>query len=247
MRSGVTIQGIQRAPVGNIWIHAFESVEDAVSCILPAAEPLSGFAVAINPEKVVASLTDREARCAIEAANVRYADGIGVVWAIRRHVRGAGRVPGCDLWEKLMGRAGEAGVPVYLIGARPDVVRTVRDRLKAAYGVQVVGARDGFFSPQEVPELISDVRESRARIVCVAMGSPKQEKFIGELMVQHPDCFYMGVGGTFDVYAGTVKRAPPAWRNAHLEWLYRLLREPRRIKRYGPIVRFAWLLTLGRL
>lgn len=221
-------------------VRPFHDMKDAVNWIIDpqTGQMRSGFAVAINPEKVVRAQQDVALRQALAAATLRYADGIGVVWAMRRRGIPNNRIPGCELWEALMARCGQTGTPVYLVGARPEVLQQVCDKLQREYSVSLAGKQDGFFDRESTDTVIQRIAESGTKFVAVAMGSPTQESFIDRCRLAHPNCFYMGVGGTFDVYSGVVRRAPAGWRWLHLEWLYRLLANPSRALRQRALLTF---------
>jgi UDP-N-acetyl-D-mannosaminouronate:lipid I N-acetyl-D-mannosaminouronosyltransferase len=227
--------------VFGIPVRPFHIMKDAVNWIVDpqTGQVRSGFAVAINPEKVVRAQHDAALRQALASATLRYADGIGVVWAMRRLGVPSGRIPGCELWEALMSRCGQTGAPVYLVGARPEVLQQVCDKLQTQYGVTLAGVTDGFFDRKATDELIRKIAASGAKFVAVAMGSPTQETFIARCRQVYPDCFYMGVGGSFDVYSGVVNRAPAAWRWLHLEWLFRMLASPSRLLRQRTLLTFV--------
>ncbi|VEC58725.1 UDP-N-acetyl-D-mannosaminuronic acid transferase [Escherichia coli] len=108
--------------------------------------------------------------------------------------------------------------------------------------MNIVGSQDGYFKPEQRQALFERIHASGAQIVTVAMGSPKQEIFMRDCRLVHPDALYMGVGGTYDVFTGHVKRAPKIWQTLGLEWLYRLLSQPSRIKASAS---FAALFTLA--
>ena len=222
-------------------VRPFRSMQDAVNWIVDpqTGDVRAGFGVAINPEKVVRAQNDAALGEALAAATLRYADGIGVVWAIRRRGIPNNRIPGCELWEALMARCGQTGLPVYLVGARPEVLQQVCDKLQTQYAITLAGVSDGYFDREATNELICKIAASGAKFVAVAMGSPMQETFIARCRQVHPDCFYMGVGGSFDVYSGAVRRAPAAWRWLHLEWLFRLLANPLRILRQKNLLTFV--------
>ena len=113
-------------------------------------------------------------------------------------------------------------------------------------GINIVGYRDGYIkSAEERLALIHDVVEKKPNVVFVAMGSPKQELLMEEMFTQHR-AVYQGLGGSFDVYTGHVERAPQWWVNHGLEWAYRMLKEPKRIKRQIHLLRFEWWLLSGR-
>ncbi len=208
-----------------------------------------GTLVAINAEKVLAAENDAQVRELIMASEFKYADGISVVRSIRKKYPQAqvSRVAGADLWEALMERAGRDGTPVFLVGGRPEVLTQTEQKLRAQWNVNIVGSQDGYFSAQEREALFERIRDSGAQLVSVAMGSPRQEILMRDCKCVHPHALYMGVGGTYDVFTGHVKRAPKGWQNLGLEWLYRLLTQPSRITRQLRLLRYlAWHYT-GRL
>jgi len=236
----------QQVKVGVIEVAAFKDMAALLQYIVPADGPVyAGSAIAINPEKVLAASRNPQVREVIAAADIRYADGIGVVKAVRRRLgQRVARIPGCELWQELMQRAASYQVPVFIIGARPEVLAQTRDKLMAA-GTKLVGAVDGYFSDEAA--LIVQIKQAAPRIVSVAMGSPKQEMLIQRLQQAHPDCFYMGVGGTYDVYTGNVKRAPALWCKLNLEWAYRLVLQPSRVGRQLGLMRYLWWYWTGKV
>lgn len=199
-----------------------------------------GTLVAINAEKVLTAEDNPEVRTLIEAAEYKYADGISVVRSVRKKFPNAqvSRVAGADLWEALMARAGEEGTPVFLVGGKPEVLAQTQAKLRAQWKVNIVGSQDGYFTLEQRSALFEQIHASGAKIVTVAMGSPKQEIFMRDCRQVHPHALYMGVGGTYDVFTGHVKRAPKVWQNLGLEWLYRLLSQPSRITRQLRLLRY---------
>jgi len=209
----------------------------------------AGTLVAINAEKMLAVEDNAEVKSLIEAAEFKYADGISVVRSIRKKFPEAqvSRVAGADLWEALMARAGQDGTPVFLVGGKPDVLAQTEQKLQAQWNVNIVGSQDGYFRPENQQALFERIRDSGAKMVTVAMGSPRQEILMRDCRQVYPDALYMGVGGTYDVFTGHVKRAPKVWQNLGLEWLYRLLSQPTRIKRQIKLLRYlSWHYT-GRM
>ena len=199
-----------------------------------------GTLVAINAEKMLTLEDNAEVRELINAAEFKYADGISVVRSVRKKYPEANvsRVAGADLWEALMARAGAEGTPVFLVGGKPEVMAETVEKLRKQWNVNLVGTQDGYFTPEARQALFERIRESGAKIVTVAMGSPKQEILMRDCRRVYPDALYMGVGGTYDVFTGHVKRAPKVWQNLGLEWLYRLLSQPSRIKRQLRLLRY---------
>ncbi|WP_061706570.1 lipopolysaccharide N-acetylmannosaminouronosyltransferase [Pseudenterobacter timonensis] len=227
----------------------WRDMQHALDYLWDGGSMKSGTLVAINAEKMLAVENNAEVRSLIEAAEFKYADGISVVRSIRKKYPQAqvSRVAGADLWEALMERAGEDGTPVFLIGGKPDVLAQTEQKLRTQWNVNLVGSQDGYFRPEDRQALFERVRDSGAKIVTVAMGSPRQEILMRDCRQVCPDALYMGVGGTYDVFTGHVKRAPKVWQNLGLEWLYRLLSQPSRITRQIKLLRYlAWHYT-GRL
>lgn len=209
----------------------------------------TGTLVAINAEKMLTIEDNAQVRDLIEAAEFKYADGISVVRSLRKKYPDAdiSRVAGADLWEALMARAGADGTPVFLIGGKPEILAQTEQKLRARWQVNIVGSQDGYFSADQQQALFARIRNSGAKIVTVAMGSPRQEILMRDCRQVYPDALYMGAGGTYDVFTGCVKRAPKAWQNLGLEWLYRLLSQPSRITRQLRLLRYLGWHYSGRL
>jgi UDP-N-acetyl-D-mannosaminouronate:lipid I N-acetyl-D-mannosaminouronosyltransferase len=232
--------------VGGVEVMAFESMQQLANYIVrDDGSVFAGAAVAINPEKVMKARQDPAIKSMLNSAELRYADGMGVVKVMRKKLgKPVQRVPGCETWEAIMARAAAKQVPVFLIGAKPEVLTQTKQKLEAS-GVPIVGAVDGYF--KDAHALIAQVVQSGAKIVTVAMGSPKQEQFIALAKQSLPDAYFMGVGGTYDVFTGNVKRAPALWCKLNLEWAYRLIDQPSRIKRQWNLVEYLWLYLRGKL
>lgn len=239
-------QGVQQVRVGPVAVSAFADMTQLLEHIIrPDGSVFYGSAIAINPEKVMSAMRDSEIAAVIEQADIRYADGIGVVKVMRKRLgTRVQRIPGCELWQALMLRAANYKVPVFIVGAKPEVNQQTADKLKQQ-AVTLVGAVDGYFKDEAA--LIAQIKQSGARIVSVAMGSPKQEKLIQRIRAQHPDCYYMGVGGTYDVFTGNVQRAPALWCKLNLEWAYRLILQPSRIGRQLGLAKYLWWYWTGKI
>jgi UDP-N-acetyl-D-mannosaminouronate:lipid I N-acetyl-D-mannosaminouronosyltransferase len=230
-------------------ISAFDTLDAMARYVLPdTGSVTSAVAVAINPEKIMTARGDPATRRVLDEATLRYPDGIGVVWALRRKGYPVSRIPGADLWEHLMARAASLGKPVFLLGARPEVLQQTVKKLRDSFPAISIGAAlDGYADQEARAGFARAVKAAGGGIVAVAMGSPRQEKVIMELRQSCPEAFYMGVGGTFDCYVGAVTRAPAVWQGMHLEWLYRLVKQPSRIKRQWKYLPYALLVLSGRL
>ncbi|WP_430247833.1 lipopolysaccharide N-acetylmannosaminouronosyltransferase [Providencia sp. PAZ2] len=231
----------------NIW--GFKNMAHFLDYLFADGKTKTGTLVAINAEKVMIAEQDTALNTLLGQAEYLYADGISIVRAIRRKYPKAevSRVAGADLWEGLMERAGKEGTPVFLVGGKPEILEQTKVKLRAQWNVNIVDSQDGYFTAEDRSALFERIHASGAKIVTVAMGSPKQEIFMRDCRVVHPDALYMGVGGTYDVFTGHVKRAPKVWQNLGLEWLYRLLSQPTRIKRQFKLLKFLGYYYGGKL
>ena len=189
--------------------------------------------VVVNVDKLVKASRAPELRRIINACDLVNADGMPVVWAARLlGMPLKERVAGIDLFEALMQRAAARGWRVFLLGAREDVVARVRATYEQKYrGLVIAGHRHGYWSAAEEAGVAAQVAASGADLLFVAIPSPKKEQFLARYQASMQVPFAMGVGGSFDVAAGLVRRAPRWMQRAGLEWFYRFLQEPRRMFR----------------
>ena len=201
--------------------------------------------IAVNAEKII----NRDPKIKeIINTNIGYLDGIGPVLAARRKgFSEARKIPGCELWLKLVERFCLTR-SFYLLGSTGQVVEETAHKLQKEFpGISIVGYHDGYLRTDTLKsEVIDDIVRKKPDVVFVAMGSPRQELLMNELHKLHP-ALYMGLGGSFDIYTGRVKRAPKWWVNNNLEFAYRLLMQPKRLKRQIHLWRFLWLLVTNRL
>lgn len=199
--------------------------------------------ITMNPEFLYRAQRERELLAVANGADLVTADGVGIVWAAR--MTGSPvpeRVTGIDLMLRLVERAAAEGWSIFLLGAAPGVAEEAARRLCQRFpGLKVAGTHHGYFSPAEEDAVVEEIRRSGARLVFVALGAPKQELWIWKHIGELGPVVAMGVGGSFDVIAGRVKRAPAWAQKMHLEWLVRLLRQPSRWRRMTVLPRFAWL------
>ena len=207
--------------------------------------------VVVNVAKVVKALKDDYLRQIIEEADLCGADGVPLVWV--SHLKGKpipGRVNGTDLMEKMVELAARKGYRIFFFGAEELVVKKVVAIYQNLYpSLRVAGYRNGYFTPEEEVEIAREIGESKADILFVAFGTPKKEHFIKNYKDIMKVPVIHGVGGSFDVVAGKTRRAPRWMQNWGLEWLFRLLQEPRRMwKRYLVTNSlFVWLVLLELL
>lgn len=205
--------------------------------------------VVVNADKVVKAARDPRLASVIASCDLINADGMPVVWA--SHLLGQPlkeRVTGIDLFFRLLREAPARGWRVYLLGARPEVLAECVRRAQRDYpGLQIAGAHHGYWPPEEETALVEQIRAAQPDLLFVAMGSPRKELFLAEHLDTMEVPFAMGVGGSFDVMAGLTRRAPRWMQKTGLEWLYRLLQEPRRMYRRYLIedMQFFWLLAVA--
>ena len=189
----------------------------------------------VNAAKVVNLRRDASLRAAVLSCDLILADGQSVVWASRLlgHPLPE-RVAGIDLFGELLTRADAAGQRVYFLGATQEVLDRLIEKVRREMpGLQVAGAHDGYFTLQEAPAVAAAVRASQADLLFVGMTIPHKEVFLDTWGPSLGVRVCHGVGGSFDVLAGSTRRAPAAWQRLGLEWLFRVLQEPRRLwKRY---------------
>jgi N-acetylglucosaminyldiphosphoundecaprenol N-acetyl-beta-D-mannosaminyltransferase len=202
----------------------------------------------VNPEFVMKARENPAFGAVLRRADLCLPDGVGLLWAAKvkgHHLRE--RVAGSTLMYPLAERAAQAGWRVFYLGAAPGIAAKTAAILQARYpNLQVAGTYSGDDSPAESEKIIQMVRESRADVLLVAFGNPKQDFWIAHHAHQLAVPVMIGVGGSFDFVAGVAKRAPLGWQKLGLEWLHRLLNEPKRWRRMLALPRFAWAVALGR-
>nr|WP_240940133.1 WecB/TagA/CpsF family glycosyltransferase [Planosporangium flavigriseum] len=174
---------------------------------------------------------DPQLHAAVTGCDLVVADGQSVVWASRvLRTRLPERVTGIDLFIRLLGEAEQRRLSVYFLGARPAVLATMIERVRERFPALIVaGSHDGYFADADAPAIADAIAGSGAHLLFLGMTSPKKENFVAEYGERTGAAVVHGVGGSFDVLAGVVKRAPRAWQRLGMEWLYRALQEPRRL------------------
>lgn len=187
----------------------------------------------VNAAKLVNMRRDAVLRQDVLSSDVILADGMAVVWASRLLGRPLPeRVAGIDLMLALLRHGASRGYRVFFLGATEDVLRRVTERVAADFpGVVIAGRRNGYFSLAEEAEVAAEIAAARPDVLLVAMSSPRKEHFMARWGTALPVSVWHGVGGSFDVVAGHVRRAPERWQRLGLEWLYRVGQEPRRLWR----------------
>ena len=226
----------KRYPILNTYVNALsmdETVDYIKKVIARRTPPVQH--VVINALKVNLMEEDPKLRGIVNACPLINADGSSILWAAKQlGVPVEERVTGIDLFLRLVKEAAENGYKIYLFGAKEEVVTKVRDVFQQQYPtLQIVGYRNGYFTPEQEPQIVADMAASGADMMFVAFSSPKKEYWVNKYLDQLNIPFVMGVGGSFDVVAGVTKRAPEFWQKIGMEWFYRFIQEPRRLwKRY---------------
>jgi len=214
-----------------------------------AREGTQAQVVTLGTEMVVYAQSDERFRAIVNASALSLCDTVGLLAVARR--RGAqlqARVTGVELVEDLCALAARENLPVYFLGGAEGVAADAAAVLEVRFpGLNVAGVRNGFFTEEQTPAILEAIRASGARLLFVGLGSPRQEFWLAQQLQASGCGAGIGVGGSFDVLSGRAERAPYVWRRLGLEWLYRLVREPRRWRRQLALPYFVWLVTLERL
>ena len=194
--------------------------------------------VAVNAEKILHA-TDKSR--SIINRNVGYPDGIGAVWALQKKgYKDVIKIPGCELWLDIIKKYHKTK-SFYLVGGKQEVIDATVAKLKDEYkSIKICNYRNGYIKTDaEKNLLIEDIVKHQPDVVFVAMGSPKQELLMERIQQKHK-AVYQGLGGSFDVYIDNVKRAPRWWVKNNLEWAFRLINQPSRLKRQIHLIRFIF-------
>jgi UDP-N-acetyl-D-mannosaminouronate:lipid I N-acetyl-D-mannosaminouronosyltransferase len=232
---------MHKVSLNGVGLYPFSSAKELIDFV----GETKGILVAINAEKILHA-TDQTRE--IINRNVGYCDGAGAMLALRQKgYKEACKIPGCELWLKII-EAFYKKNTFYLVGSKENVIQETVTKLQKEFpGIDIVGSHNGYLNSKTVRQnVIDDIVLKSPDIVFVAMGSPKQELFMEEIQKKHRAIF-QGLGGSFDVYTGHVERAPRWWINHNLEFAYRLLRQPQRIKRQIHLLKFAWWLLIKKI
>jgi N-acetylglucosaminyldiphosphoundecaprenol N-acetyl-beta-D-mannosaminyltransferase len=237
---------IERAELLGVRIDPMTMETAVAQCVELCRAPRSSHTViTLNASHIIMMRRNPELAAACKAGDLIVPDGMSVVWALRALGQPAPeRVAGVDLMAQLLAAAAKHGLSVYFLGARPEVVNTLVEQSKAKHpGLQIAGFRDGYFGPDQHSAIVEEIRASGADILFVGMPSPFKETWVERHRQELQAPVIVGVGGSFDVLAGFIRRAPLRFQSMGLEWLWRLLMEPRKLwKRYLTTnSEFMWL------
>lgn len=191
--------------------------------------------ITINPEMFQAAESDSYFENIIREAEMVIPDGVGVTLALKLTGKSAERIPGVDFAKRLLQEAALSNIPVAIIGAKEDVItKAVKNLENEISGLNIVYYHNGYFDNNS--EIYEDLKKYSPKLILVALGAPKQEKFIYEAKKELNPALMVGIGGSLDVWSGTVKRAPKIFQVLCLEWLYRTIMQPSRFKRIFPAI-----------
>lgn len=208
-----------------------------------------GYVLAVNPEKVYKLQESSFLQAFFDKAALLIPDGIGIVLAARwLHGATLSRVAGADLMQSICAAAPQKGYRIFIYGSSEAVNRQAVEKLQQRYpGIQIVGRANGYVPEEQMADLVAQINDSGADILFVALGSPRQEQWIGEHLPELRVKLCQGIGGTLDTIAGTVKRAPVIYQRLGLEWFYRLLQQPSRIMRMRVLPLFLYEVLCDKL
>lgn len=191
--------------------------------------------ITINPEMFQAAESDSYFENIIREAEMVIPDGVGVTLGLKLTGKSAERIPGVDFAKRLLQEAALSNIPVAIIGAKEDVItKAVKNLENEISGLNIVYYHNGYFNNNS--EIYEDLKKYSPKLILVALGAPKQEKFIYEAKKELNPALMVGIGGSLDVWSGTVKRAPKIFQVLCLEWLYRTIMQPSRFKRIFPAI-----------
>lgn len=202
-----------------------------------------------NSEMLVESVRDRSFEEILEKGDLLIPDGVGLLLGAKFYKKKfKEKVAGVDLTFRLLEEAEKAGISVFLLGGKPEVVEEAASKIKEKYkGIRIAGYQDGYFDMEEEEALAEKIKETGAGILLVALGMKKQEEFLNLYLEKSGALLGAGVGGTIDILAGNAQRAPEFFIKHGLEWLYRLIKQPKRFFRMLDLPRFVFLCFIDSL
>lgn len=226
----------------SIPIHAVTMTEAVEVVFALLKKPGFHLVATANAEMLMRAKEDSELAGVLRQADLVLPDGAGVLWAAERQGRSfPARVTGVDTMKALLKKAVQESTPVYFLGAQEGVAADAVRAIEKEYGpLNIVGIHSGFFNVQEEAHIVRQIKDGGAKLVFVALGVPRQEKWLVQHLSHLDGVVGMGVGGSFDVLAGRLERAPQWMQENRLEWLYRLYKQPQRIGRMMALPKYVW-------
>lgn len=218
------------------------TMKEAVNTVLDFISRREPVIVATaNAEMIMNATRDPELKKVLDAAALVVPDGAGTVWAAHHlGYKMPERVAGYDMVQELLRIAPQKQLRIYFFGSAPGVAEKAKRKAETLYpGVNIVGVRNGYFSAADEPDIVADIKKAEPDILLAALGVPKQEKWLHKYYKELNVPVSIGVGGTFDVMAGVMKRAPLWMQKAKLEWLFRGLLQPKRAGRLLALPKFV--------
>lgn len=228
----------------NVCVTSYNELKKAVNKDI--IENKKSFIVAINPEKVLKTRKDHDLLLLLNSATYQIPDGIGIVYASKlKHGKIKNRITGIDSMEMLCKLAVEKKYKIFMYGAKEETIVAAKNKIEEKFhGINIVGYINGYEKDEQ--KIINTINKTKPNILFVALGSPKQELFITKNMNILNCNIFQGVGGSFDVFSGNIKRAPKWMQKIGLEWLYRLLKEPKRFFRQLKLIKFIFVVLFTK-
>ena len=231
----------ERVDILGVHVDAVTMAEAVARAEQYIAEKANAMIATANAEMIMRATKDDELKRILNSAALVVPDGAGTVWAA--HHLGNDmpeRVAGYDLAQELMRLAPSRNQRIYFLGSAPGVAEKAKAKAESLYpGIEIVGVRDGYYKETEEPEIVEAIKAAKPDILFVALGVPKQEKWLDKYREKLGVPLSIGVGGTLDVMAGVMKRAPLWMQKAKLEWLFRGLLQPKRAGRLLALPKFV--------
>lgn len=198
--------------------------------------------VTADASGIVAAQHDQAWMDILQSADMVTPDSVGVLWASRKVGSPIEeRVSGVDLVDEICKLSSSKGYRIFFLGAEPTVAENAASKMQLRHpGVNIVGTQDGYFSNADEPEIVEKIAQTKPDVLFVAMGIPRQEKFIAKYLYEIAASVNIGVGGSFDVWSGNVKRAPIVIQRMHLEWLWRTILNPKKWRKVMNLPVFWW-------
>jgi N-acetylglucosaminyldiphosphoundecaprenol N-acetyl-beta-D-mannosaminyltransferase len=241
-----TLMQADRFPILGIPVHLYENYRQTL-CDRLAAH-LGTHVVTLNAEMTMQARDRPELAKIINRADLVIPDGAGIVLYLKLYGKNIDRVPGIELSESLLNHASQTHDPVFFYGGAPEVAAQAASAMQAKYpGLQIAGTESGFVTPEQMPAFCDRLAQLQPRMIYVGLGVPRQELWIAQHQHLCPHAVWIGIGGSFDIWAGTKDRAPQWLCDRNLEWTYRLYQEPWRWKRMMALPKFAWRSIVYRI